>query len=358
MNNESLNQSLALGEEWIEVVLDSTKVIAGERVSGEVLVQVLNNENDFKIILKSSGVESVKIVENNGNTIEHSVNVYTLNTVLADVGERGKVQSVFPFAFKVPMYSPSTFHFSGTDPSGNIIQVSVSYSIEAFLLSDCLPPLKKSKILYLHNHSSRQVSAPSFTQSTPLSSCCINKGQSTISISHTEPGQLLTSSQKTFRVSLASALNNSLAGTFGQVAFNLTVQIPGSREFSFSKIFSRAIPDLDSLFELQGSKNEIGLDFEVNLTEVNCGNFVASNEAALFIAVYRIEFYGNYNIGCGLKSASCVGELQVNPDVPVKDEAEVPRKWNPVEHLISNLIIESSNGVPYPQGTLVVSRNK
>ena len=358
MNNESLNQSLTSGEEWIEVVLDSIKVVAGERVSGEVLVQILNNENDFKIILKSSGVESVKIVENNGNTIEHSVNVYTLNTVLAEVSERGKVQSVFPFAFKVPMYSPSTFHFSGTDSSGNLLQVSVSYSIEAFLLSDSLTPLKKSKILYLLNRSSRQTLAPSFTQSTSFSTCCINKGQTIICISHTETAQLSTSSQKTFRISLASGLNNSLEGTFGQVVFNLAVQIPGSREFTFSKIFSRAIPDLDSLFELQGSKNEIGLDHEVNLTDLNCGKFVASNEAALFIAVYRIEFYGNYNIGCGLKSASCIGELQVNPDVPAKDESEVPKKWNPVEHLICNLIIESSNGVPYPQGTLILSRNK
>jgi hypothetical protein len=51
-------------------------------------------------------------------------------------------------------------------------------------------------------------------------------------------------------------------------------------------------------------------------------------------------------------------QIHVNPDVPVKDSVEYPRKWTPIEHLIANLITETCNGVPYPQGTVLVSRRR
>ena len=143
-----------------------------------------------------------------------------------------------------------------------------------------------------------------------------------------------------------------------QVYFELLVQIPGGKSFTISKILSRSVPNVQDIMNKSENRNNINLEFEVDLSQVTLGENACSNDCALFALEYKLQCYATYDIGCRSKRAYCEMPIHVNPLTVFKDNIQLPSKWDPKEHLISNLILEASNGIPYPQGTVLVNRNK
>lgn len=357
--DDSLSSSPTRQSEMIDIIMDSPRCIAGERFSGEILLNVPSNSDNLALSLKSRGSESVYIKESTGRVIQHSVNIYNLNQVIAEKVDLGKVQAIYPFTFKLPVFSPATFHFSDKDNEGNLIEVTVSYEIEAVLYSKSNDLLHCKKNFFVFNRNTRKMLSGGTTHDTVLECClCCNQGISTISLSYSDQEHPVCGARKTYKVSVSSNLNRKLESMMGQVLFELVVRVPGARDFNVSKIISRTVPRLGSIVNASDNVEALGLDFEVDLEQAVFGKNPSSNSGALFGAEYTLEFYANYDVGCRMKNSSCVLSLHVNPQAPVRDNVELPYRWDPIEHLIANLTLETSNGIPYPQGTVVVSRNK
>ena len=356
---DSLNLSQTRQSEWMDISIDSPRCVAGERFSGEILLSLPSNSEFLTLSLKSHGRESVSIKESGGGLIRHSVDIFTLNQVLSDKFEQGKVQAIFPFTFKLPVFSPASFNFNEKDSEGNLIEVTVSYEIVAVLYSPTKEILICKKNFYVFNRNTRKVLSGSSSQDTLLNCCfCCTQGTSSISISYSDPEHLVCGARKTYKVAVSSGSNRKLESMMGQVLFDLVVKVPGARDFAVSQVISRTVPRLGSIIDASDQVEKLGLDYEVDLEQSRLGNNPCSNSGALFGAEYNIQFYANYNVGCRMKSAGCSLSLHVNPQAPVKDNVEFPHRWDPTEHLISNLNLEASNGIPYPQGTVVVNRKR
>lgn len=359
MNPDEANASFSKANEWVEISIDSMSCVAGERLSGEILVQVTNNSSILSLCLRSKGIESVKVTETSGAVLEHSSNIYTLNTIIAESIEPGKIQSIYPFTFKLPVFSPSSFHFSDSDSEGNHISAQVSYEIEVILFSQSEDLVKCHKKFYVLNRNARKVLSGETSEENFLSCCwCCSRNTSVISLGYLDGVHCLCGGKKKFKISVESALNNKLESLMGQVRYELVVQIPGGKSFNVVKTLSRSVPDLNSI--VSGSDNlrqlslEIGIDFE----QVKFGESPCSNDCALFGSEYKLQFYATYAVGCGGQVATCEMPIHVNPVTVLKEEIKVPSRWDPKEHLIANLILEASNGIPYPQGTVLFNRNK
>lgn len=356
---DSLNLSQTRQPDWMEISIDSPRCVAGERFSGEILLSLPNNSEFLTLSLKSYGRECVYIKESSGGVVQHSVNIFTLNQVLSDKVDLGKVQAIFPFTFKLPVFSPASFHFNEKDSEGNLIEVTVSYEIMAVLYSPTKDILVCKKNFYVFNRNTRKVLSGGTSQETSLNCCfCCTRGLSSISISYSDPEHLFCGTRKTYKVSVSSNANRKLESMIGQVLFDLIVKVPGARDFVVSKVICRTVPRLGSIIGAGDEVEKLELDFEVDLEQSRLGSNPCSNSGALFGAEYSIQFYANYNVGCRMKSAGCSMALHVNPQAPVKDNVDLPYIWDPTEHLIANLNLEASNGIPYPQGTVVENRKR
>ena len=171
MQSEEKNNSSSLSGDWLDISMDSLTCVAGERVSGEILLQLPQNSKKLSITLKSKGVESIKVTETTGNVIEHSSNIYTLNTLLTEHVDFGKVQSIYPFTFKLPVFAPATFHLSDRDTQGNHIVAQVNYEIEAILYDENSDILQVKKKINVLNRSTRKVLSGEISEDSTLNAC-------------------------------------------------------------------------------------------------------------------------------------------------------------------------------------------
>ncbi|OMJ69640.1 hypothetical protein SteCoe_32594 [Stentor coeruleus] len=351
--------SLSKNSEWLEISMDSLCCVAGERLSGEILLHLANNTRNLSIILKSRGIEHVKVQEPNGILHEHTSNIYTLNTTISEFVELGKVQSIWPFTFKLPLFSPASFNFTDTDNQGNSIKCQVCYEIEAILCSETDDVIKCKKKFFVLNRNTRKVLNGEISEETPLSCCwCCTQGMSKISLGYIDLEHMSCGATKNYRIDVQSQLNRKLESLMGQVMFKLYVQIPNGKIFEFMKVLSRTVPQLNAIFDGNADRNSLTLEFEVDLSQANFGENPCSNDCALFGAEYYLQFYATYDVGCRSKRAFSEMELHINPVAPVKEALKLPGRWDPKENLISNLILEASNGIPYPQGTVLSNRNR
>ena len=124
------------GELMVFIVMDKLYYLAGERVSGEILINAPNYVQPCNLYFMSYGKEYVKVFENPGlPKFEESENtVFQLDNKML-VWEEGLEpgQYVYPFTFKLPLYCPSTFNFEGDGTAGEYIVANIKYKIKISL---------------------------------------------------------------------------------------------------------------------------------------------------------------------------------------------------------------------------------
>ena len=94
-----------LDDSSVEIRLTSDHVVAGERISGEVLIKASSIGN--KISLEAVGREKLIMTNENGNTESFNQNVFELSAVLCKKTEAA--DEVFPISIKIPHFAPSSF---------------------------------------------------------------------------------------------------------------------------------------------------------------------------------------------------------------------------------------------------------
>ena len=337
---------ISADNDWLEIVLDSSTCVAGERLSGEILLQLENNISDLSMRFSSKGTEHLKVTERSGKILEYSYSIYTLNNIIAEKVDHGKTQNIYPFTFKLPAFSPATFHFSDNDSEGNHILAQISYEIEAVLYSGSQEILKCTKRFFALNRNTRMIlSGENSDDSALICCCCFPRGLSTISFGYLDSIHCTCGNIKRYKVCIKSPLNASLRGLKGQIIYQLLIQIPMGRSYIVTKTISKSVPDLSSIIRENQDLQALNLEFEADLEHLNFGENPCSNECNLFGSEYKLQFFASYGVGCRNKISSCEMLIHVNPLTIQKETPSIPDRWEPKEHLISNLIVEVNDSI-------------
>jgi hypothetical protein len=332
--------------DWIDISIDSPYFVAGDRVSGEILVQFCNETDNSSLNFKSSGVELIKVTDINGKIKEQSNNIYTLSSLIAEKLDTQARQVIFPFTFKLPLYSPASFHFLDTDTKGNQVLVSIEYEIEATITTKSLEILKTRKILTILSKNTRKLLA-GLSEDINLSfyGCCYRRSTS-ISIQHMDQDQCKCGSMKKYKVNIRSDINQRLISLSGQVLFEIAVQFPDGKSFYISKSTLKTMLSLDYMLNQTSDPNNLELDFEVDLMHIDHGSNPCSNYSSSFTAEYKLQLSANYKIGCSSAMAFSEMVLHVDPYESAKEPSKPLDKWEPKEYLISNLTLDLIHQMP------------
>lgn len=248
---------------------------------------------------------------------------------------------MFPFSFKLPHYAPATFHLNNINYEGHKIEAKIHYTIQADLEIDGNSVLSDTRAITIHNRNTRLSRQYSINVSNPLVACfCFSKGASSLNLSfigqeNSEIGKL-----SKFKLTVDNrATQSRILSIIGQVVFELSVQIPGDKTYTFSSLVSRYSPSLET-----GNPNEVF--FESDLSLIPFGANVSSNESALIQATYKAQVIVLYDVGCRSKRSEANLSIHVNPKIAEEREIKLPDHWSPKESSTSNLILQSSNGMP------------
>ncbi|OMJ72213.1 hypothetical protein SteCoe_29388 [Stentor coeruleus] len=152
-------------ENTVLVYLDTLKICAGSKVTGEICA----NCNPCLLILKLSGKEKVQVRSLNNHRETKKVQLFKHVEKIIEIQERSK--AVFPFSYKLPSSIPATFHFSKEDQDGSLIDAIVVYKIQTLLLQGENIVATDYKFLTVYRMPSGRCKTPILTFAQTISSC-------------------------------------------------------------------------------------------------------------------------------------------------------------------------------------------
>ena len=119
---------------YIYISLPNSFYVAGDRLEGEILIDVPTSLGSSELNLSSQGIEEIHIFQQSKHTSQNSNKVFSLNTPITTWENLPKGHYCYPFTFKIPHHSPPTFFYSGQDLTKNFIRAQVSYTLCAKLI--------------------------------------------------------------------------------------------------------------------------------------------------------------------------------------------------------------------------------
>ncbi|CAG9322290.1 unnamed protein product [Blepharisma stoltei] len=325
--------------QFLHISLDSLFFTAGDNLSGDILLNLSSRNSPSLVSLKVLGIESVKVIKPNGQTAEEQKCIFKVDSKLQQWAENTPSgQFSFPFTFKTPQFSPASFSFSSTDPEGNQIFAKVEYTITAEFISQDQIIISSQKEITLRNKNSRLPIKKTVSAHQAIKSCfCFSQGYSTITLAnemseHSTIGQL-----SNFKIDLKDSLPVSPISMVVQVIFDINLTIPGDKEYFYSTIVTRIMPNIK-----HEGINMAGLRFEADLDKILYGDNPCSNDGSLFKAEYKAQVFVLYNVGCRTKKVQAELDLHVNPRIYEGEELRLPNRWSPRFGPITNLIVENT----------------
>jgi hypothetical protein len=328
-----------MSETWIKISLDSNYFVAGDRLTGEVVLR--NGPENSLIMLKSQGTEKVSLTRPGEEEKSYTNPIFSLSEQLARTHDS---QAVFPFTFSIPSFAPSSFHFQDVNQDQVRLTAEVIYSLEVHLIQNNQILQKDSQDLTIFNKSFRMINPSTSDFNSSLSSCwCVNRGISRIQIESLEKQQSSTKDIKKYNVSLISEENNRLVSVIAQVIFEINFSLPGEKPLHFRKIISRHVPNIENIKRNSKIMSRLEFLFEADLATAGMGENPSSNNSVLFQSHYNMQVFGIYDVGFRSKRAEGEVPLQVNPWTSQFQKLSLPKDWDPVEHHLKSLILSSSS---------------
>ena len=329
------------------VVLDCVHYVAGDRVTGELLLSLPQVLPGAALVLLSSGLEEICVYERvkKDERKEAFSQVYKLEQTIGEWGDVTPAgQYVFPFTFKLPQYCPATFSFQGDDLRGNFMKGDISYSVSAELRVKDSPhlTLRHSRPMLIRNYQSyEKVNASMEIDHIVMGCCCTSKGRTHLRLTVKNEEHCSVSGSVKFKLdpdnSHCSVPINHITGIITQ---EILFMLPGCPESRYQRTIcsiSRATwisPSTSIVYEK---------DFEYfsELMMPTSDSNPSSNETPLIISRYLIEAKVHYDLTCGDPEASILLQLHVDPKNTLERlEPALPKTWNPVENAIMNIVVE------------------
>ena len=347
-------------ESFIFLVLDCYSYIAGEKVTGEILLNISENIPKSCLKFQARGTEEINVFDSHDRTkiIAHEIQeIYSLDTVLLE-WETGLLigQHVFPFNFKLPNYCPSTFYYSGEDECKNYIKAEVFYHVCAKLfIPGSESNLTHSRIINIKNAFSLERPNPSIEVSpTVFGCCCSNKGSTNFRLCIDHKEHCIVDGEVKYKLYPDNAnCKAPINRVVGNIILEFTI-LSKKKEFKIIKNLSETTRAawIGSFSSLMYEKDfEYITDLKVNSEELN----PSSNRTPLIICNYCVEMCVFYDIRFMKNPIVIRLPFHVNPKATYRrEEPKLPSQWDPIESSIFNLIVETRRVISNSEDSMLI----
>lgn len=332
-------------ESFIFLVLDCYSYVAGEKVTGEILLNIEEPLKDLTLKVQSKGTEQTQVFgskDRSQKILEESNELYNLDETLNKWEELSIGQYVFPFNFKLPSYCPATFYYSGEDALGNYIKAEVFYSVTVIFDVGKKQTLNHARFIHVKNSQNLEKPGPSVEATAYLTGCCFNKGNTIfkLSICNSEHCQVdgdvkyklmpdNSSSKSPINQIIGSVMLDFEINTKKGV-FKVIKKLSEANRATWISSFSSLIYEKDF---------EYFSDLKVTSEELN----PSSNKSSLIKCEYFIECLVFYDIVCMKAPVVVRLPFHVNPKINYRKELPVlPENWNPIESPIYSFIVSTN----------------
>lgn len=327
------------------IILEFSHYTAGDRITGEVLMNAPDSLIGSNLILYSSGYELLNVVTKNKKATKYNNEIFHVVTTLKVwENETPKGQYNFPFTFKLPYFAPATFSVRTQDNEENLLEASVVYDIKValevkdeILLQDTIP-------LLIFNNKTRCSIPPSVSE-TELSTCfCLKKGHCNISLSQTNCQHPYYGDTAKFKLELDWFNNKGqITEVYGKVLYKLQLSIPGDKTYEFT--FDLCEFKHANSFFTEANSVQTNYEFDVNLYG-DFGDNVSSNATAMINSTYIGEATVVFNLGVTNRIAKATLPVHVNPKISESRNLIVPSDWEASPCSLLSIYLQSRSGHP------------
>jgi hypothetical protein len=332
-------------ELFLFIELDYSKYVAGERVTGEILLNVPSSIEGCLLRLCAFGFEEIQLFDKNMQLlIQDSREIFSISSTIRSWNEiTPPGQHIFPFSFKLPPYAPATFAYSGYDSDRKFLKAEIEYFIEAKLdtMNGGVSKANDRKELLIYNRMHRSNPEYSIETQEMLTTCCLfKKGISRVMLRVCNTEHPYVSGTTKFYLRVDNRHAKTRLDTLEIIVIMellLGTGLNGQFDFSTRLEIARYFRPFNVAVGLeQGLESSITLNFPEDQNP-------SCNSSVLIQCSYKLEVLLHYNVRCKKAPIQINLPLHINPKPKQpRDAAVMPENWSPQEYSIHNLHVISN----------------
>lgn len=322
------------------VVLDSLYYTAGEKINGEILLNIPHDSFGSTLKLISRGTENIKV-----SGLTQTNTIYSLESSVKTWDEVTPAgQYIFPFTFKLPAFSPATFNYYGEDDHGVEILAEVSYEVICTLdfPADEDKNMTHSRNINVRNTMSKKQPSITWENNELIKGvCCSSKGTTYFKVIVKRDQHPQTDSSIIFK--LETDNNNCSANILkikSQIKMEIELNLNGNSYNNFIA-FNRNTKDTWISSSRSSFVMEKELEFETGIF-FESGMNPSSNDTGNIACKYFIEFLVEYD--AKLKNDVLLKvPLHVDPKFnDLRENPNIPENWSPRESPVYSAFVDES----------------
>jgi Arrestin (or S-antigen), N-terminal domain len=316
---------------------------AGDRVNGELMLNIISDIASSKLIIKSFGYETLSVKKPLSEELFYSNLVFDTNSVIYTWDSfTPSGQYNFPFTFKLPYFAPASFHFKSYDKDENLVECKVYYEVQAELetnggaiITDIIP-------IIIYNNKDRGTIVPSNSVNSLNTCCCIKKDDFFISLQQSINENPRFGEKVKFSLEMILKKHkNKFINIKGVVMYRLQLQLPGDKAYEFVYKISDFYP-LNS-FLMPNSWTKGSVEFEI-LVDGTFGHSVSSNSTGMINSEYTAEAFIENSSGLIKRATTVTVPLHVNPKITQPRQFLASSEWCPSEKSVYSFFLRTKNG--------------
>jgi hypothetical protein len=330
--------------ELMIIVLDSNTYMAGDKVTGEILINATDSISPLSLELIASGVEEIHVYDEkdlkNPSSSDKS-SVFSIQVPFPSSETLNPGSYVFPFSLKLPPHCPSTFEFFGRDNQNNYIKSNISYKIcvsstDGLKLSDYQIFIVKNK----YSLTNPQISQ-GFTEE--ITGCCSKLGSSNYTLSILNTDHCEVNGDITFRLIPDNKLCKApINRVISKICANLKFS---TSKGTFSTLQEIAVIERATwVSSFSNTVFEKDFEYKCRLTNNDSMN-ISSNSTPLIQTEYFLQVFIFYDKFRGSDPVELILPFHVNPSNYLKTKLpKLPESWSPEERGILVVLWSAVNG--------------
>lgn len=347
MNSTSYTDSIDLdpSKPFLCLLLEFPYYTAGDRITGEILMNLPESMENSNLILYASGYEALNVTTKHDKTMIYKNEIFHVATpIYTWENSTPQGQYNFPFTFKLPYFSPASFDINTPDQDGNMLQASVSYEIKIELDNKGDIVMKDVISLLIFNNKNRCTIPPNPSETELSTCCCFKKGHCNISLSKYSCENPCYGDSVKFKLELDwFNSKGQITEVFGKIVYKLQLSIPGDKTYEFT--YELCEFKHTNSFITEANCVQTNYEFDVIIGAEFAEN-ASSNATAMINSIYIGEATVIFNLGLSKRIAKATLPVHVNPKMIEGRNFNVPKDWEPSPSSIFNVYLQSRSGHP------------
>ena len=339
---EAASEILEPGPPYIFLSLDRAFYVAGDRLQGEIMIEVPKSLGPASLHLTAHGNEEAHVFLQNQHIFQANKQVFSLYTSLNSWENLHKGHFLYPFSFKIPHYSPPTFYYSGQDSFSRLIKAQVSYRISVKLCFKS-EEITHSQTVIIRSKDSRSSSHVGTEQTELVAGiCCSSKGTSNFKLEVTSFEHPSVSSFLNFTL---VPDNGNCAVPINQVVADIVMELEireGEKTYTVREVVT-SIPRITWIAAFTSLVFEKDFEFTAEIKgreeDVNAGSI----DTNLIKCKYMIEIKIYYDLKFKAEPAKIYRNFHVEPkDSNTKEVPKLPIGWTAIPQPGIALVLEEN----------------